>query len=70
LLASLHFQADHPPKWSLAQKIRFPCVFEVVPPYAASKAALEHMIRCWALELAPLGIRVNAVAAGPLNLAR
>jgi hypothetical protein len=26
------FQADHPAKWSLAQKIRFPCVFEVVPP--------------------------------------
>lgn len=33
--------------------------------YAASKAALEHMTRCWALELAAAGIRVNAVAAGP-----
>jgi len=33
--------------------------------YAASKAALEHMTRCWALELAPDRIRVNAVAAGP-----
>lgn len=33
--------------------------------YAASKAALEHLTRCWALELAPQGIRVNAVAAGP-----
>lgn len=33
--------------------------------YAASKAALEHLTRCWALELAPHGIRVNAVAAGP-----
>jgi NAD(P)-dependent dehydrogenase (short-subunit alcohol dehydrogenase family) len=33
--------------------------------YAASKAALDHLTRCWALELAPLGIRVNAVAAGP-----
>lgn len=33
--------------------------------YAASKAALEHLTRCWALELAPIGIRVNAVAAGP-----
>ena len=30
--------------------------------YAASKAALEHLTRCWALELAPLGERVNAVA--------
>jgi NAD(P)-dependent dehydrogenase (short-subunit alcohol dehydrogenase family) len=33
--------------------------------YGASKAALEHMTRCWALELAPDGIRVNAIAAGP-----
>lgn len=33
--------------------------------YAASKAALEHLTRCWALELAPESIRVNAVAAGP-----
>src|SRR5690606_31532858 len=33
--------------------------------YAASKAALEHMTKCWALELARDGIRVNAVAAGP-----
>lgn len=33
--------------------------------YAASKAAMEHLTRCWALELAPQGVRVNAVAAGP-----
>jgi NAD(P)-dependent dehydrogenase (short-subunit alcohol dehydrogenase family) len=33
--------------------------------YAGSKAAIEHMTRCWALELAPDGVRVNAVAAGP-----
>lgn len=33
--------------------------------YAASKAALDHLTRCWALELAGLGVRVNAVAAGP-----
>jgi NAD(P)-dependent dehydrogenase (short-subunit alcohol dehydrogenase family) len=33
--------------------------------YAASKAALEHLARCRALEPAPQGIRVNAVAAGP-----
>ncbi|BAS26716.1 SDR family NAD(P)-dependent oxidoreductase [Limnochorda pilosa] len=32
---------------------------------AASKAALEHLTRCWALELAPHGVRVNAVAPGP-----
>ena len=35
--------------------------------YAASKAALEHLTRCWALELAPLAVRVNAVAAGPTD---
>jgi NAD(P)-dependent dehydrogenase (short-subunit alcohol dehydrogenase family) len=33
--------------------------------YAASKAALEHLTRCWALELAPYRVRVNAVAPGP-----
>jgi NAD(P)-dependent dehydrogenase (short-subunit alcohol dehydrogenase family) len=26
---------------------------------------LEHLTRCWALELAPHGVRVNAIAAGP-----
>lgn len=38
---------------------------EALSHYAASKAALEHMTRCWSLELAHEGIRVNAVAAGP-----
>lgn len=37
--------------------------------YAASKAALEQMTRCWALELAPKGVRVNAIAAGPVETA-
>lgn len=37
--------------------------------YAASKAALEHLTRCWALELAPAGVRVNAVAPGPTETA-
>jgi NAD(P)-dependent dehydrogenase (short-subunit alcohol dehydrogenase family) len=33
--------------------------------YAASKAALEQLTRCWAMGLAPDGIRVNALAPGP-----
>jgi NAD(P)-dependent dehydrogenase (short-subunit alcohol dehydrogenase family) len=37
--------------------------------YGASKAAVEHLTRCWALELAPQGIRVNAIAAGPTETA-
>ncbi|MFE2428207.1 SDR family NAD(P)-dependent oxidoreductase [Streptomyces sp. NPDC059373] len=36
----------------------------VASVYAASKAAVNSFARSWALELAPKGIRVNAVAPG------
>jgi NAD(P)-dependent dehydrogenase (short-subunit alcohol dehydrogenase family) len=35
--------------------------------YGSSKAAIEYLTRAWAIELAPLGIRVNAVAPGPVE---
>ena len=34
--------------------------------YGASKAALESMTRSWAAEYSPSGVRVNAVAPGPM----
>ena len=34
--------------------------------YGATKAALESMTRAWAAEFSPQGVRVNAVAPGPV----
>lgn len=36
-------------------------------PYAATKAAVEMLVRAMQRELAPRGIRVNAVAPGPVD---
>ena len=41
--------------------------FEAI--YGASKAAVNMMTRCLALEWAPYGVRVNAIAPGPYNTA-
>ncbi|MGW6537232.1 SDR family NAD(P)-dependent oxidoreductase [Streptomyces sp. NPDC055051] len=35
--------------------------------YPATKSALETLTRCWAVELAPVGIRVVAVAPGAIE---
>ena len=34
--------------------------------YGATKAALEAMTRAWAAEFSPAGVRINAVAPGPV----
>lgn len=38
-----------------------------IGPYSATKAAVETLVRCMAKELAGRGVRVNAVAPGPVD---
>ncbi|UQA61256.1 SDR family NAD(P)-dependent oxidoreductase [Polyangium aurulentum] len=35
--------------------------------YGALKAGLNHLTKVWAIELAPLGIRVNGLSPGPVD---
>jgi len=35
--------------------------------YAATKASVTSLARCWAAELAPKNIRVNSIAPGPIS---
>lgn len=42
----------------------------LTPHYDASKAAIEALTRSMALDLGPRGVRVNAVAPGPIETAR
>jgi NAD(P)-dependent dehydrogenase (short-subunit alcohol dehydrogenase family) len=35
--------------------------------YGAFKAGLDHLTKVWAIELAPLGIRVNGLSPGPVD---
>jgi NAD(P)-dependent dehydrogenase (short-subunit alcohol dehydrogenase family) len=37
--------------------------------YGAAKAAMEAMTRSWAAEFSPRGVRINAIAPGPVYTA-
>jgi 7-alpha-hydroxysteroid dehydrogenase len=41
-----------------------------IQPYSAVKLALQELTKLWAVELGPKGIRVNAIAPGPVESAQ
>lgn len=41
-----------------------------VQPYGAAKIALQELTKLWAVELGPMGIRVNAIGPGPVESAQ
>ncbi|MDM1293930.1 SDR family oxidoreductase [Sphingobacterium sp. N143] len=42
-------------------------VYADLSAYGSAKAGLNMLTKIWSLELAPLGIKVNAIAPGPTN---
>ncbi len=56
-------------KWGRIVNISSRAIFGVAgrTSYAAAKSALIGCTRTWALELAPFGITVNAIAPGPID---
>ncbi len=56
-------------KWGRIINISSRAIFGVAgrTSYAAAKSALIGCTRTWALELAPFGITVNAIAPGPID---
>jgi 7-alpha-hydroxysteroid dehydrogenase len=41
-----------------------------IQPYSVAKIAIHELTKLWAVELGPLGIRVNAIAPGPIQSAQ
>ncbi|MCZ7456624.1 SDR family NAD(P)-dependent oxidoreductase [Streptomyces sp. WMMC940] len=63
--ARIRRRSGGPAWWSACR--RGPAERGTSSPGRPSKAAIEHLTRSWALELAPEGVRVNAVAPGPVE---
>jgi NAD(P)-dependent dehydrogenase (short-subunit alcohol dehydrogenase family) len=41
-----------------------------IQPYSVAKLAIQEFTKLWAVELGPMGIRVNAIAPGPIQSAQ